>query len=266
MYVDVHNHLAHESFDSDLEQVLDKAINANFYKIVINGLNPSSNRKILDIYKRYPNIVVPALGLYPVDVVGYRFSLVLPFKIERFNPYEEIDFIADQISTGEVKAIGECGMDGYWVGHETYDFQKEIFIKLIELAKNYDLPLIVHSRACEDIVVQILSDYNVKRVCLHCFGGALNLVKTCVENYNWYFSIPTSVLYNIHFQKLAQIVPLDLILTETDSPFLSPIKGTRNEPINILKSVQKIAELKNIDNAELIKIIFNNYYKLFNSS
>ncbi|MBU1204947.1 MAG: TatD family hydrolase, partial [Nanoarchaeota archaeon] len=142
------------------------------------------------------------------------------------------------------------------------ELQKEIFLKIINISKKINKPLIIHSRKAEPDVIDILENSNAKKVILHCFSGKLKLIKKAAE-LGFYFSVPTNITYSQHFQKLAEIVDINKLLTETDSPYLSPYKNRRNEPSFIIEAIKKIAEIKNTDINETANNIFMNYQKVF---
>ena len=134
--------------------------------------------------------------------------------------------------------------------------------KLIELSKKIKKPIIIHSRKAEQDVIDILENLDAKKVVLHCFSGKLKLIKRAAE-LGYYFSIPTNITHSQHFQKLAELVDINKILTETDAPYLSPYKNRRNEPSFITEAIKKIAEIKNISINEIANNIFMNYQNLF---
>ena len=135
--------------------------------------------------------------------------------------------------------------------------QEFAFREFLMLAKELEIPAIIHSRKAEQDVIRIIKEINYKKVVLHCFTGKKSLIK----DYKGYFSIPAIILRSTHFQQLVKIVPLTRLLTETDSPYLSPFKDKPNEPANVVLTVKKIAEIKGIEEPE--KIIFMNYQRLF---
>lgn len=147
MYVDVHTHLTHSKFENDYESVIAKAKDAGVEAIVVNGLEPKSNRQILDMAKRFDNIYA-ALGIYPIEAIH---PLVKDQNLTKsnFDVDKEIAFIEENARKDNIVAIGECGLDGYWVGQETFAEQERVFIELIEIGKRYDKPIIIHTRKLE---------------------------------------------------------------------------------------------------------------------
>lgn len=250
LLVDVHAHLDLKEFDSDLDDVIKRAEKAEVKAIISNGINYKSNRKTMELSKKY-KIVKPALGLYPDDAI----------KLTQEQIKNEINFIKK--NKDKIIAIGEVGLDyKYCKKKQEQEFQKEIFLKIINLSKKINKPLIIHSRKAESDVVDILKNSDAKKVILHCFSGKLKLIKKAAE-LGFYFSVPTNVVRSNQFQKLVEIADINKLLTETDSPYLSPYKNKRNEPSFIIEAIKKIAEIKNISINETANNIFMNYQKIF---
>lgn len=265
MYVDVHSHLTHQDFAADLPSVIKRAADAGLEAIVVNGLEPRSNRRILELARTYP-LIKPALGIYPLDAVNEQVN-ELPFAIPSFDVHEEIKFIEEQARDGEILAIGECGLDGYWVGEATFAKQEEVFIRLIELAMRYDLPLIIHSRKREERAMEILAHHGVRRVDFHCYGGKVKpALRAAEQQEGWYFSIPANAVNNEAFQKMLRELPPERILTETDCPYLAPEKGARNEPANVVGTVALLARLRSWSLEEARQKVWSNYHALFGAS
>jgi TatD DNase family protein len=243
MYIDVHAHLDDERFD-DLDDVIKRAEKAKVVTIINNGASPERNRKTLEIVKKY-KIVKKALGFYPGHIEEFT-----DLEIEK-----ELKWIEKQ----KPVALGEIGLDFIEKDHER---QEKYFRKFIQLGKKLDIPIIVHTRKAEKRVIEILEEEKAKKVVLHCFSGKHKLLKK-TELLDIYFSIPPIIVHSRHFQELVTKVPLTRLLTETDSPYNSPVKGERNEPENVVVTVKEIAKIKKLEEDEVMKAIFSNYQKLF---
>jgi len=261
-YVDVHTHLTHDDFVGEVDAVVQRAVNAELGAIVVNGLDPVSNRAILEMASSI-NVVKAALGIYPIDAVNDRLPAGLPFHVATFDVNAELNFIEEQAAQGTVFALGECGLDGYWVGPETFPRQEEVFERMINIAQKHDLPLIVHTRKLEQRAADILSHHKVKRVNFHCFGGKVKLARRLAEEQGWWFSIPANAGVNEAFRKMLIELPPEKILTETDAPFLSPTKGQRNEPANVTGTVRLLAELRGWKLEQAREQLWANYNQLF---
>lgn len=262
-YVDVHAHLTHERFLNDLPEVIYRAKSNGLSQVIVNGLHPQSNRKILEMAKAYP-IVKAALGIYPIEAVN---SLLepnkLPFAVQSFDVNSEIAFIRTQAQLGSLIAIGECGLDAYWLGEETFKEQERVFSELIEVAKEFSLPLIIHTRKLEQRSIAILTEQKAEKVDFHCFGGKPKHAISAAEKFGWYFSIPANARKSESFTKLLSSLPIENILTETDCPYLAPIKGERSEPSDVVGTVAYLAELRQITPAAAQELVWNNYKRLF---
>jgi len=244
MLIDVHTHLDFPDFKKDLDKVISRC--KNFAVIISNGTDPESNRKVLELSKKF-KLIKPALGFYPTD-------------IERATE-KEIDKEIEFIKTQKPIAIGEVGLD-YFVGKNP-EKQKKAFKKFIKLAENLNIPIIVHSRNAEQDTLNVLEESKYKKVIMHCFSGNAEQTKKA-SDFGYYFSIPTSIVRNKSFKKLVKRIDIKNILTETDAPFLSPYEDKkRNEPSFIKESIKKISEIKKISPKKIEKKIYENYKRMF---
>lgn len=262
MYVDVHTHLTHDKFQTDWEDVTAAAVKAGLGAIIVNGLEPDSNRRILEMARRFP-VIKPALGIYPVEAVNHMLPDSFSLAVARFDVDQELAFIKEQALAGHLHAIGECGLDGYWLTQETFAEQERVFRDLITIALDADLPLIIHTRKLEQRAGEILAEMGVRRVDFHCFGGKVKLAQRYAEQFGWYFSIPANAPVNEAFRKMLETLPADCLLTETDAPYLSPKRGERNEPANVTGTVALLASLRNISLEDARDLIWRNYRRLF---
>lgn len=238
MLVDVHAHL---ELCRKVDNVVGRAKNMF---IIANGLDPKSNRTCLLYGKDYKNVRA-ALGLYP--------SNALKMSIKEID--SEIDFIRRIRS--EIIGIGEVGIDFTYNQHSK---QIKVFKKMIDLAMELNVPLIVHSRKAEKEAVEILAEKKAKKVIMHCFNGNFKLVRKILDN-GWMFSIPLTVIRSEHFQKIAEEAPINNLLTETDSPYLGFEK--ENEPCNVRFIVEKIASIKKMSIQQAEEKLFLNCERVF---
>lgn len=215
-----------------------------------NSLNPVSIIKSIEISERHKGIVKLALGLFPVDAL----------KLSDNEITKWIRFIEER--KDRIVAIGEVGLDHHWVkDKDEQERQKKIFWQFISLSEKIKKPLIVHSRESEKDAFDMLRSSKAKAV-FHCFNGPLQLAKKA-ENAGYLFSLPASVTFIQAFQDLAAQLSMESILAETDSPYMSPFKGQRNEPAFVVESYKKIAALKGKDLKETAEAIAGNYRRLF---
>lgn len=269
-YIDIHAHLETPRFKEDLDNVIQRCQEKDC--AVINaGVNPGTNKKCLELKNKYPETIKISFGLYPIDALAREIesseSKDFLKHTEPFNVDEEIKWI--EKNKDECVAIGEIGLDYNWdeikKSEELKDKQKRVFQKIISLSKKIQKPIIIHSRKAEQDAIEILEKEipnNEVPVIMHCFNGKKSLIKRCVEN-GWYFSVPPIITRLEHFKMLVQGTPIEQLLTETDSPYLSPNPGERNEPINVQTTIEEIAKIKNLDVEEVREIILENSERVF---
>jgi TatD DNase family protein len=262
MYVDVHTHLTHERFTSDADAAAERAARAGVVRVLVNGLEPLSNRRTLELSERHENVFA-ALGIYPVDAACHAIDR------ERwphawapppcFDIDEEIAFI--EANAHRIVAVGECGLDAHWAP-ETLPAQEAVLRALCEVAVRNDLPVILHTRRAEERSFEIVREMGVVRADFHCFGGGRRLGVRIAEQ-GYHLSIPTVVTRAEEFQALARALPVESILTETDAPYLSPRKGVRNEPSFIPDAVAAIAKARGEREGALAEQIVRNFNTIF---
>lgn len=245
--VDVHAHMDFPEFKKDLNQVISRAETAGVKAIISNGTDIASNRRVLELSSKYP-LIKPALGFYPTDII----------KVSEEEFLKELAFIKNQ----KPIALGEIGLDakfGEFNPEEKYSLQKERFMEIISLAEKIKRPVLLHTRKAELDVIEIMESSKLKEVDFHCFSGKKSLVKRIIDN-GWKMSIPVNSFKVQQFQQNIEMLPLNQILTETDSPFLS---GTdeRNEPANVIKTIKLIAKMKKMEDEEVANQIFMNYQR-----
>jgi TatD DNase family protein len=261
-FVDVHTHLTHEEFDADRDEVIARAEKAGLGAIVVNGLEPRSNRMILAMAAKNP-VIKPALGIYPLDAVCHEIPSDFPFEVQKFDIKNELLFIRQQAHSGALAAIGECGLDGYYLDESFLAGQERVFEELIDISMSANIPVIIHTRKCERRAGEILANLGAKKVNFHCFGGRTSMAKEFAERHGWYFSIPANCTVNEGFQKMLKTMPPDQLLTETDAPYLAPVRGTRNEPSNVVGTVERLAQYRNWSLDDAKRRVFDNYTRLF---
>lgn len=248
-WLDSHCHINDKAFDEDLDDVLNNMVTNNVTKAMIISCNIDDYYKALKINN--PDISFKrALGIYPGDVDDVDDELFNKFV----NIYKE----------DSIDAIGEIGLDYHW-NKENKEKQIEIFNSQVQLAKDLNKPIIVHSRDAIQDTYSILRN-NVVRGVLHCYSDSAQMAKNFVK-LGYYISISGTVTWKNAREPLEVIksVPLDRLLIETDCPYLTPVpnRGKRNEPSNVVYIGKKICEELGISQ-ELFKMQINdNYHRLF---
>jgi len=247
MLVDVHCHLNFVDYDKDRDEVVKRAEKLDM-AVIDSGTCIKDNIKSLELSKKY-KAVNSSLGLYPLYAINLKEK-----ELE-----DEIDFI--RRNKDSMVAIGEIGLDK---SEDDCNIEKqvEIFRRVLTLAEKIKKPVVIHSRKAEKECIEIIETFKIKNVDMHCFSGNFKLVKKVQDN-GWFFSIPTNIVRLFHFQKIVEETPMSQLLTETDSPYLSPFIEKRNEPSFVVETIRKISEIKKLNEEEVKKLIFMNFQKIF---
>lgn len=263
--IDTHCHLTHAYFKDKLDAVLKRAEKAGLKALVVSGVNPPANREVLALAKKHPKLIKASLGIYPIDALGIQPEGV--GMVHHKGPIDlEKEFKFIEENKKDVHCIGEVGMDFHWADKDkTYQQQADNFRKIIRFAIKIKKPLVIHSRKAEAECLQILEEEirnNEIPVIQHCFSGRKALMTKGAE-LGHYFSIPPCIVKSFNFQTLVKKVPLTQLLTETDSPWLSPYKEQMNEPAFVTESIKQIALVKELSEKEVADQIWKNYQKIF---
>lgn len=258
LLVDAHAHMELPHFKKDLPQVLERAKAAGMVGILAQGVHDASNRQVLELAAKYP-IIKPCLGLYPLDATNVKVHEEYPVDKKGFPDVDTtLSFIKKNAKL--IKSIGEVGIDLKDSDDEQH--QIENFTKVLRLSHQIKKPLNIHSRKAEKLILDILEDAKSTTHLLHCFSGSKKLIKRAV-NMGCYLTVTSNANRLHHFKMMAQVVPITQLLTETDAPYLSPIKDERNEPQNVQVAVDVIAKAKGLTPEETARSIYMNYQKLF---
>jgi TatD DNase family protein len=245
---DTHCHLHLRQFDPDRDKVVARAEANGVTKIIEVGLDLESNRKAITLATRYPQVYA-AVGIHPHEAG----------KATR-ETWVELRSLA---SHTRVVAIGETGLD-YYRRRSPRQKQKEALKKQLSLAKELRKPVILHDRDAHDDLLSMVEEHGEGLVAVfHCFSGDLAMAEKCLET-GFYISIAGPVTYRGAYRlwELARTLPLDRLLLETDSPFLSPCGG-RNEPANVRVMAQKIAEVRGVSWEEVARTTTENAALVF---
>ena len=255
MLIDSHAHLDMKQFDSDRDQVIDRAVSVDVGHIITVGIDIISSQNAVKLTTRYPSIFA-TIGIHPHNADNVNK-----------NDLEQITLMAQH---DKIIAIGEIGLD-FFRNRSTRKNQIEVFTQQLAIAISLNLPVVIHDREAHTETVNILSSFkrNELRGVIHCFSGDCKLAKTFI-NMGYYISIPGTVTFNnaSQTQDVVRRIPLNRLLLETDAPFLTPIpyRGKRNEPSYIIHTAQKIAKLRGISFEEISYQTSKNVCELFNLS
>jgi TatD DNase family protein len=242
--VDAHAHLDFDKYDEDREEVVERA--KEELEFVVNaGCNFERNRRSLDLEEGFPDTVVANIGLHPT------------FE----SDFDQLEDIKAQIRGNDPVAIGEIGLDHHHVtDQDVREEQEEVFRELLELAEELGKPVVVHTREAEKKSVDILDEYDLEGVMLHCFNGKPELVEEAVSK-GMKIGVTTQVLYSTRVQSIVEKLDISDIFLETDSPFL--YRGSRNEPVNVIESAEKIADIKDVNREEVVETTTLNASRFF---
>ena len=253
-FIDAHSHYNDEQFNNDLEEVVKRTKEEGITKVICAGYDISSSKKSIEISSKY-DFIYSTCGISPNDVS------------DKLNNIEEMMKELEELFTNKkIVAVGEIGLDYHW-NTENKEIQKEFFIRQIELANKYDLPIQIHTREAVIDTIQILKDNPVmKKGMFHCCPLNRELVKEALKlDFYISFAGPITFKNSKNAEEIINMVPLNRIIIETDSPYLAPEpkRGTRNESMNVKYIAQKIAEFKNISVEEVAEQTYNNVLDLF---
>jgi len=253
-FVDTHTHLFAKEFDNDINVVVENAISNGIEKMLLPNIDSSTTKAMINLCKQYPNNCHPMIGLHPCSV-------------KKENIKEEIEHILDELKKNSFVAIGEIGIDLYW-DKTTLDIQKEAFETQVKIAKEKNLPIVIHTRnSFEEAyeIVEKLNDKNLSGV-FHCFSGNLDDAKKIIELENFYLGIGGVVTFkNGGIDKIINQISLEHLILETDSPYLTPVpnRGKRNESKHILDIAKKLSEIYEVSINDISKKTTHNANKLF---
>lgn len=247
MLIDTHCHIFSEYYE-DIDEVISRARDAGIGMIIVNGIDRKSNEEVLRLVSRY-DIVYGALGIQPE-------------ACENISE-DDLKFIEEHINDDKILAVGEIGLDYHYDIDK--DKQKEVFKRQLDIAKKYNKPVIVHSRDCIQETYDILKLFNVKGI-MHCYSGSVEMAREFCK-IGFYLGIGGILTFKnaVKLIEVIKDIPLEYIVLETDSPYLSPepYRGKRNEPINVGVILQKICEVKDLDIKYVSDVIVGNVLRLF---
>ena len=250
MLIDSHCHLYMGSWFKNLDVVLERAKKNNIGKIICPGIDIESSWQSLTIAKNHPDVYAAA-GIHPHDA--------------DIAPADFINQLRDILAQSKIVALGEIGLD-YYRNISDADTQRKIFKKQLQLAKEMDLPVIIHNRNADTDIIHLIRQVSPIRGVAHCFTGDLITAKIFLD-LGFYVSFAGNLTYkNNKLPDVAKEIPLDRLLIETDTPFLSPIpyRGRENEPSRLKFIADKLAECHDISYETIELATRNNAEKLFN--
>lgn len=246
--IDTHAHL---DMYEDWDVIIKNAKENGIKKIIIPAVETEYFQKILEIANSYEDVYC-MMGIFPTEAKNWHDGI--------------LDDIKEFAKNKKVVSIGEIGLDYYW-DKSFVDEQKDIFIKQVKLANELGLPIEIHDREAHKDVFDILVEYNkTSDVVFHCFSGSVEFARECLKQ-GWYIALGGVVTFKnaVKTKEVAKDVPLDRLMLETDSPYLTPVpfRGKENQPAYVRYVADEIAKLKGIDVKEVIEATTKNAEMVF---
>jgi TatD DNase family protein len=255
MFIDSHAHLDTADFDPDRSEAIARARTAQVGRILAigSGTGPGSLDCAVALAKQYDNIDA-SIGIHPHEA--------------KLATKDDFEFLKSLAPDPKVVAWGEIGLDFYY-GHSAREIQLEVFAFQLEMAGEAELPVIIHTRDAEMETLEVLRRQSEKKPLhgvMHCYSGSLEMARKCLE-LGFFISFSGMITFPKaqKIRDVAQQMPLDRLLIETDSPYLAPVphRGKRNEPSFLVETASVLARLKGISVEELARHTAENYYQLF---
>lgn len=251
VFIDTHCHLDFPEFDIDRDEVIKRAQERGIGYIINIGAHLESSKKSLELAKAH-DLIYAVIGIHPHDADAFNESARNSIK----------SFLKEK----KVVAVGEIGLD-YYRNLSSVENQKRAFSGLLGLAKDYNLPVVIHCRQAEHDVLGILKDFLPIKAVVHCFSGGPDFLKGCLDK-DFFISFTCNITYKKAqgLRDIVKAVPLERIMLETDAPYLSPegLRGKRNEPCNVKVAAEEIARIKGEQVQRVAEITTNNAKEFFN--
>lgn len=254
MIIDTHCHLYLEEFHNDMEDVIKRAAEAGVERFYLPAVDSATTVDMIKLEEKYPGTFFAMMGLHPCSVK------------ENYN--DEFRLVKDWLSKRSFAAVGEIGLDFYW--DKTFiKEQYEAFNKQIELAIDYKLPIVIHTRDAMNETIEVIKNYDRKvKGIFHCFGGTREQADQIID-LGFYLGIGGVVTYKKSgLAEVIKDIDLQYLVLETDAPYLTPVpfRGKRNESSYLKYVLEKIAEVKNITTDEVAAATTANALKIFAST
>jgi len=251
MLTDSHCHLYVEEFENDRDEMISRARAAGVEKFYLPAIDSETTAPLLELEEKYPGVCIPMMGLHPCSV--------------KDNYLKEMEHVKSWLAKRKFAAVGEIGLDFYW--DKTFIKQQyEAFNEQVELAIQYQLPIVIHTRDAMAETIEVVSNYKgrVKGI-FHCFGGSLQDAEKII-GLGFYMGIGGVVTYkNSGLASVISQIGLEYLVLETDAPYLTPVpyRGKRNESSYLPLIAQKIAESTNSSVDQVAAVTTRNAQDIF---
>lgn len=282
-YIDIHSHVNFTAFELDRDEVIKRALENDTWVINV-GTQADTSKAAVEMANEYKEGVYAIIGLHPIHTgASYHDKKELGEEGKEFTSRGEFfdkEVYRKLLADPKVVAIGECGLDYYRMDGESIAKQKEDFIKQIELANEFNKPLMLHIRNNEkkELItghegvpnaymdaLDILKKYSKVKGDVHFFAGTLEEAKGFLD-FGFTLSFTGVITFTKDYDEVIKNIPLTMIMSETDSPYVTPVpyRGSRNEPSYVREVVKRIAEIKNLPEEEVASAIIANAKRVFN--
>ncbi len=287
-YIDIHSHVNFKAFDEDREAVIERAL-ANDTWVINVGTQQDTSRHAVEMAEQYAEGVYAIIGLHPIHTgKSYHDTQELGEGGAEFTSRGEVfdyEYYKKLASHPKVLGFGECGLDYYRLEEESIERQKAAFVEHIKLANDVGKPLMLHIRnnpkdkgrastdgARHDFAqssayrdaIELLREHATVKGDVHFFAGSWEEAKLFLD-FGFTLSFTGVVTFTHDYDEVVRNTPLDMIMSETDSPYITPVpyRGKRNEPMYVSEVVKKIAEIKGLPLETVSATLVDNAFRVF---
>ncbi len=248
--IDTHAHLYAEQYKDEIGRIIEQFDTYNIDKVLNVGIDIESCKKVVEMIDKYPKVYGGA-GFHPTELAGIDLA--------------DLAMVRELLNHPKILAVGEVGLDYYW-DNIARDKQKKIFIKQLEISLEEDYPVVIHCRNADDDMLEIIKSVNPQyKGVFHCYAGDLKMAEELLKR-GFYISFTGVITFkNSDRAEVIKEIPLNRILLETDSPYLTPVpfRGKRNDPTKLIHIAEKIIEIKDIPKKEALEAFYQNSIDLF---
>ncbi|MHA1831665.1 MAG: TatD family hydrolase [Candidatus Helarchaeota archaeon] len=248
-YHDSHCHLTQFK---EVKNVIKDAIYKSVRKVVVVSMFKEENKKVLELYHQFPDVILPALGIHPITINSNS-------DIE--NLFGTVIKLIEQ-NLSIIKIIGEIGLDRYYTKDPNiWEKQKSIFNKFLSFSEKHKLGVTVHGKNAESEIMEILETYKISPIIIHWYSANEKLIKKGIDN-GFFYSINFSVKYSKNVRNLVKLTPINRLLTESDGPVNYKKLNIIGKPSLIPTIIKDIVEIKNLQKDFVIENLQRNFEKI----
>lgn len=250
-WIDTHCHINDDSYDIEINEVLERAQEANVDRMLVVGYDLPSSEKAVRMAEQYPQVYA-VIGIHPSE--SHTFDVYTREKLVKLVMHDK------------VVAIGEIGLDYYWDENPTSELQQAVFKTQLQIAKEAGKPVVIHMRDATQETYEILKAEQGITGVMHCYSGSYEMAREFMK-LGFYISLAGPVTFKnaVSPKEVASKIPLDRLLIETDCPYLTPhpFRGKRNEPSYVMHVGKEVARLRNLEESDLMQALERNAKILF---